>query len=258
MTVINQDVWQTLAPTQSALASLTMGAKLVARIVGSTRQGLVVQVGGSDLLLKTKSPLPEADHLTLQITRRAGAAARGIEVLAADGRLLAKPVAGELTSKAPLPAARAEPSSIAEGPKIDVDARPVAGDGKALGPPITIRLATHVTAGAKAAHQPSSPALSPGPSGGAGPSRPVAERTGAPAPGGAPGTNPTSPPPPGTQNGAASPSPPRVSSSFSTVEAAATAGPSRPAAVTPANRPGGITHLANAPLALITIATGSV
>lgn len=176
MTTISPDALLRLLQTQIAMPKLAIGAKLIADVVGPTRHGLAISLESEPFLLKAKGDLPDARNLTLKVTERASSTGHKVQILAADNQSLTKPVRGTLTSRLPVPVAQSASATIAEDHQIEVNARPVTSDGKVLGPPLIVRLATRPAAGPPATSQPANHAVSLNSPGVAAAERPVAEQ----------------------------------------------------------------------------------
>ena len=146
MTKIGADASLGLLQSQSGLTLFKAGAELVANVKGPTRHGLIVQVGTDSFLLNARAALQDAKSLTLHITETPKGLDHKVQIMAADSRPLAKPIQGELTPRLPVSATEGasppmtEEQTATEGRQIQVHARPVARDGRYLGPPVTMRL----------------------------------------------------------------------------------------------------------------------
>jgi len=142
MTKIGADASSVLPQSQTGPSKLKIGAELVVGVKGPTRHGLIVRVGRDSFILNARAALQDAESLTLKIAERTSTTDHKVQILASDGRPLAKPIQGELAARAPAPTIQSAPPTITEGHQIEVNARPVATDGRQLGPLVTVRLAT--------------------------------------------------------------------------------------------------------------------
>lgn len=140
--MIGPDTLLKLTQVQNALSKMSVGARIVADVIGPTRHGLAVRVGSETLQLETKAPLPDAQTLTLKVSERTGSNHHKVQILAANDQALSKPVQGSLTVRPSTPNPSTASPVLTRDHQIEVQARPIASDGKVLGPPVTIRLAT--------------------------------------------------------------------------------------------------------------------
>ncbi len=142
MTRIGADASSGLPQSQTSHVKLKVGTELLAGVKGLTRHGLIVSVGSDSFLLNVTSGFQDAKSLTLKVAERINNTNHKVQILASDGRQLAKPIQGELAARAQAPKTQPAPPTITEGHQIEVNARPVASDGRHLGAPVTVRLAT--------------------------------------------------------------------------------------------------------------------
>lgn len=176
MTLISPDALSGLMQPQTAMSKLTIGAKLIVDVLGPTRHGLAVRVGSDAFLLNARAELPDAKNLTLKVTERTSGTEHKVQILASNDQLLAKPVRGELTSRPLAPVVQSASATIAEDHQIEVNARPVASDGRVLGPALVVRLATKPAAGFSETNQLSNRTIGSNPPDAAAVGRPLAEQ----------------------------------------------------------------------------------
>lgn len=138
---ITPDALPGLKQALDALSQVKSGTKLNAEVVGPTRHGLAIRIGSETLLLNTKAELPQVGRLTLEVTAAKQGVQQGVQVTTADDLLLQPPVQGNLSQRTSAARPDPAPSIQIKNQQIEVQARPIAGDGKALGPPVTVRLA---------------------------------------------------------------------------------------------------------------------
>jgi len=148
--VIGPDTLTGLHQIQGGLTKAKAGARLKADVMGPTRHGLALRIGSETFLLNTKAELPQADKLTLQITTMRQGGEQSVQVLAADDQPLDGPLDGKLVARSTTQTSTPVLSTPTAAHQIEIEARPMTSDGKALGPPITIRLGVEAIAGGAA------------------------------------------------------------------------------------------------------------
>lgn len=140
MMAIGPDQLLSLIQAQHPLAKLVVGQSLSAEVMGSTRHGLSLRVGKEPFLLDAPSGFAGAKTLTMQVTDAAPNSRQNVQILAQDGRPLSPPIMAHLTAKASRPTVAATENPVIRAHQIEVAAQPVARNGQAVGPNITVRL----------------------------------------------------------------------------------------------------------------------
>ncbi|MEM7044331.1 MAG: hypothetical protein AAF543_16095, partial [Pseudomonadota bacterium] len=142
MTSIGDQTPGALQATMRSSAGIAAGQTVQARVLGATRHGVSVSIGRDTFQLTVPARFADSATLTLQSTT-SGPEQR-VQIIAEDNRPLTKPIVGQLIAST---AAKPQSASVvvARG-QIEVSARPIASDGKILGPSVTLHLQTSPTA----------------------------------------------------------------------------------------------------------------
>ena len=171
-----------LATTQQLSQNLSPERSQLAKVLGATRHGLEVQIGGAAYHLRGPDELSGSRTLTLKLAGEQSSSAHTVKVVALDGRPLSEPIEATLANRTNVtaqPAASQAAGTVIQKGQIDVTVQPVTSDNenKPIGTALAMRLQTLAplskTSMSSAGRDVSSPAF---PTGDAAPSVDVSAR----------------------------------------------------------------------------------
>ena len=154
MTGINPKIVIGASKTPTNVPKLTVGTKITAEIVKSTRLGLEIQLDQTKYLLKPADNLQETSGITFSVTKQLKNGQYKVQILGLNDRSLQKSMQGELTPKAMTATAHDSPATITKGHRFNIVARLATVDGKALGLPFIIEAAIPSESGQSQKAQP--------------------------------------------------------------------------------------------------------